>query len=99
MPYMKKARKERLEVEYEELLQLQARVALDEKGNPLIEIEPKDVVEGYPPERYIVTYHCKSVIKIKEDKQPIYGYKHQVEIYLGQEFLSDGPSLSAVTPI
>ena len=96
---MKRPRKIRLELEYENLLQLQSRTAFDKKDRPLIEIEPKDQAEGFPPERYFITYRCKSIIGIKENGAPIYAYQHQIELFFGTDFMLSGPSISASTAI
>jgi hypothetical protein len=94
---MKKALRNRLQIEYEELLDLGSRVAYDENGKPMIEIEPLEVVKGFPPEKYLITYRCKGIIGVKEEERPVFGNEHKIEMHLRQNFLEIGPALSART--
>jgi len=34
----------------------------------------------HPPEEYLITYKLKSIVGIDEQKNPIYGYEHQLEV-------------------
>jgi len=52
-----------------------------------------------PPERYIVTFKCKSIIGIDRQGNPQYGEHHQVEIYLHNQYPQRWPGMKWMTPI
>ena len=52
-----------------------------------------------PPERYIVTFKCKSIIGIDRQGNPQYGEHHQVEIYLHNQYPQRWPGVKWMTPI
>jgi ubiquitin-protein ligase len=54
---------------------------------------------GGAPERYIVTFHCRGIVGIDGAKNPIYGDKHEVEIYCDADFPPEVPRLKWITPI
>ena len=54
---------------------------------------------GGAPERYIVTFDCRGITGIDGAKNPIYGNKHEVEIYCHADFPSEPPRLKWITPI
>ncbi len=54
---------------------------------------------GLPPERYIVTFACKSIIDVDRLGNPKYGNMHQVEIYLHNQYPQRWPGMKWLTPI
>lgn len=65
----------------------------------LIQFEAQSVRAGLPPERYIVTYLCKGIIGVDPKGNPKYGSKHQVEIYLHNQYPQRWPGMKWLTPI
>jgi ubiquitin-protein ligase len=65
----------------------------------LIQFEAQSVRTGLPPERYIVTYLCKGIIGVDPKGNPQYGSKHQVEIYLHNQYPQRWPGMKWLTPI
>jgi hypothetical protein len=65
-----------------------------------VRVEPVDTHPGSEPERYKVTFLCKGIVDIDPQTQdPIYQYKHQVEIYCDEDFPAEVPKLRWITPI
>jgi ubiquitin-protein ligase len=64
-------------------------------------IEFKAVAErrGLPPERYIVTYKCKGIIGVDRAGTPKFGDRHQVEIYLHNQYPQRWPGMKWLTPV
>lgn len=64
-------------------------------------IEFKAVSErrGLPPERYIVTYKCKGIINVDRAGNPKFGNRHQVEIYLHNQYPQRWPGMKWLTPV
>lgn len=52
-----------------------------------------------PPERYIVTFKCKSIANVDRQGNPIYSDHHQVEIYLHNQYPQRWPGMKWLTPI
>ena len=52
-----------------------------------------------PPERYIVTFKCKSIVGIDRLGNPKYAEHHQVEIYLHNQYPQRWPGMKWMTPI
>jgi ubiquitin-protein ligase len=52
-----------------------------------------------PPERYIVTFKCKSIASVDRQGNPIYSEQHQVEIYLHNQYPQRWPGMKWLTPI
>lgn len=65
----------------------------------LIKFNATSPRKGLPPERYIVTYVCKGIISVDRKGQPKYGRKHQVEIYLHNQYPQRWPGMKWLTPI
>ncbi|MBU0496208.1 MAG: hypothetical protein KKA73_28655 [Chloroflexi bacterium] len=65
----------------------------------LIDFEVVDQRPGMPPEKYIVTFRCKSIVGVDRKGKPKYGSRHQVEIYLHNEYPHRWPGLKWLTPI
>lgn len=82
----------RLRADYERLREVEAR-------SSLIQFEAQSLHKGMPPERYIVTYRCKSVVGVDKRGEPKFGDQHQVEIYLHNQYPQRWPGLRWLTPI
>ncbi len=52
-----------------------------------------------PPERYIVTFKCKSIGTVDRQGNPVYSDHHQVEIYLHNQYPQRWPGMKWLTPI
>ena len=65
----------------------------------LIKFQAMSPRKGIPPERYIVTYVCKGIISVDRKGQPNYGRKHQVEIYLHNQYPQRWPGMKWLTPV
>ncbi|MDP3183749.1 MAG: ubiquitin-conjugating enzyme E2, partial [Anaerolineales bacterium] len=52
-----------------------------------------------PPERYIVTFKCKSIAEVDRQGNPKYASHHQVEIYLHNQYPQRWPGMKWLTPI
>ncbi len=52
-----------------------------------------------PPERYIVTFKCKSIAAVDRRGNPKYSSHHQVEIYLHNQYPQRWPGMKWLTPI
>ena len=65
----------------------------------LIQVEPVLLHPGMPPERYLVTFKCKSIASIDQNGDPVYSEKHQVEIYLHNQYPQRWPGMKWLTPI
>ncbi len=85
-------RMRRLKADYELLQELGAR-------SDLISFKAVGARPGVPPERYIVTFKCKSIIDVDRSGNPKYGDHHQVEIYLHNQYPQRWPGMKWMTPI
>ncbi|GAH00846.1 unnamed protein product, partial [marine sediment metagenome] len=65
----------------------------------LIEFRSKSVRKGLPPEKYIVTYKCRGILSVDKNGRPVYGRKHQVEIYLHSQYPQRWPGMKWLTPV
>jgi ubiquitin-protein ligase len=65
----------------------------------LIEFTTKSVRPGFPPETYIITYHCRGIIGVDRQGRPQFGDKHQVEIYLHNQYPQRWPGMKWLTPV
>lgn len=85
-------RMRRLRADYQRMQELASR-------SDLISFEAFSVRPGLPPERYIVTYLCKGIYSVDSQGNPKYGNKHQVEIYLHNQYPQRWPGMKWLTPI
>ena len=76
------------------LKDLQMLTELDQSSD-LIEVQHT----GDPPLKYIVTYHCTSLIWLEGSSSPSYANRHQLEIYLHREYPRRPPALKWLTDI
>lgn len=65
----------------------------------LISFNVLDTRPGIPPERYIVTFRCESIIGVDRSGNPKFGNHHQVEIYLHNQYPQRWPGMKWLTPI
>ena len=65
----------------------------------LIEFKTTEARKGLPPERYIVTYKCKGIVGVDKNGKPKMGSKHQVEIYLHNQYPQRWPGMQWLTPV
>jgi ubiquitin-protein ligase len=82
----------RLKADYQLMRELAAQ-------SRLIEFETRGVRGTPVPERYIVTYKCKGIVGINRRGEPKYGTRHQVQIYLHNQYPQRWPGLKWLTPI
>ncbi len=54
---------------------------------------------GLPPEKYIVTYTCKGIVGVDRAGTPKFGERHQVEIYLHNQYPQRWPGMKWLTPV
>jgi len=85
-------RMRRLKNDYVLMQELAAR-------SDLIQVKTDLSKTGTPPERYIITYLVKGIIGIDRSGNPKYGEKHQVEIYLHNQYPQRWPGMKWLTPI
>jgi ubiquitin-protein ligase len=65
----------------------------------LIQFAAESQLPGMPPERYLVTFACKGIASVDKTGHPKYTNKHQVQIYLHNQYPQRWPGLHWVTPI
>jgi ubiquitin-protein ligase len=65
----------------------------------LIEFKAISAKNGLPPERYIVTYKCKGIVGVDRSGKPKLGSRHQVEIYLHNQYPQRWPGMKWLTPV
>jgi ubiquitin-protein ligase len=92
MPVGETPRMRRLRGDYELMRELASR-------SDLISFTSSSPHANLPPERYIVTFKCKSIIAVDRLGHPNYGEHHQVEIYLHNQYPHRWPGMKWLTPI
>ncbi|HEY3312157.1 MAG TPA: EsaB/YukD family protein [Anaerolineales bacterium] len=85
-------RMRRLRADAELMKELAAR-------SDLISFTAQSPQPNVPPERYIVSFKCKSIIGVDLLGRPKYGELHQVEIYLHNQYPQRWPGMKWLTPI
>ena len=85
-------RMRRLRADYELMQELSAR-------SDLISFETKRPHANLPPETYIVTFKCKGIVNVDPQGNPKFGTRHQVEIYLHNQYPQRWPGMKWLTPI
>ena len=65
----------------------------------LISFKATSLRKGLPPEKYIVTYKCKGVMGVDRQGNPKFGNRHQVEIYLHNQYPQRWPGMKWLTPV
>ncbi len=79
-------------------------LAIDElcRNNTFIEykvVEREELLRGSPPKVYQILYHLTSIVNIDDNRNPIIGNKHTVEIRLPKHYPVEAVSCYAVTDI
>jgi len=85
-------RMRRLRADYELMQELAAR-------SDVISFEAKPARPNLPPETYIVTFQCKGIVDVDARGNPRFGDRHQVEIYLHNQYPQRWPGMKWLTPI
>ena len=85
-------RMRRLRADYELMQELVAR-------SDLISFEAKRPHANLPPETYIITFKCKGILEVDHQGNPKFGTRHQVEIYLHNQYPQRWPGMKWLTPI
>jgi len=85
-------RMRRLRKDYELIQEINAR-------SSLIEVKAEQRKGNLPPEKYIVTFKCKGITGIDAKGNPKFGNKHEVEIYLHNQYPQRWPGMKWLTPI
>lgn len=85
-------RMRRLKADHKRMLDMAAQ-------SDFIEFKTTEARKGLPPERYIVTYKCKGIIGVDKTGKPKIGNKHQVEIYLHNQYPQRWPGMQWLTPV
>ena len=85
-------RMRRLRGDYELMMELASR-------SDLISFRAQTTNPNLPPERYIVTFKCKSIVDVDRQGNPKYSEHHQVEIYLHNQYPHRWPGMKWLTPI
>ena len=65
----------------------------------LINVRAVTTRPNLPPERYIVSFKCKSIVDVDRQGNPKYDNHHQVEIYLHSQYPQRWPGMKWLTPI
>jgi ubiquitin-protein ligase len=92
VPIDQSPRMRRLRGDYNRMSELAAQ-------SGLISFESKAPRRGLPPDRYIVTFKCRGVVSVDKMGKPKIGSKHQVEIYLHNQYPQRWPGMKWLTPI
>lgn len=85
-------RMRRLKADYELMQELAART-------DMISFNAQSPRPNLPPERYIVTFKCKSIANVDRQGNPKFSEHHQVEIYLHNQYPQRWPGMKWLTPI
>jgi len=91
-PVSETPRMRRLRGDYELMRELDSR-------SDLISFKASSPNPNLPPERYIVTFKCKSIVAVDRLGNPKYAEHHQVEIYLHNQYPQRWPGMKWLTPI
>lgn len=85
-------RMRRLRADHELMQELASR-------SNLIFFKASSIRPNLPPERYIVTFMCKSIVGVDRQGKPKYSNHHEVEIYLHNQYPQRWPGMKWLTPI
>jgi len=85
-------RQVRLKAERERLMRLN-------EESDYVRVKEVDTPPGGEPENYLVIFLCRGIVGVDAGQQPVYGERHEVEIYCDMQFPSEPPQLRWVTPI
>lgn len=84
-------RQKRLEDERQRLSRLN-------EESDYVRVKELDALEGSAPDRYHVIFLCRGIVGVDSAQAPVYGDRHEVEIYCDLEFPSKPPRLRWLTP-
>jgi len=82
----------RLRADHELMKELASR-------SDLIIFETRAARLNLPPETYIVTFKCRGILDVDRQGNPKFGNRHQVEIYLHNQYPQRWPGMHWLTPI
>ncbi len=82
----------RLRSDFDRMTELKAR-------SDLIDFEIFLHVAGIPPERYLVSFRCRGIAAVDQQRRPLYSEQHKVAIYLDASYPSTPPRMKWLTPI
>jgi len=85
-------RMRRLRGDYELMKELTSR-------SDLISFTSMSPRPNLPPETYIVTFKCKGIVDVDRQGNPKFASRHQVEIYLHNQYPQRWPGMKWLTPI
>lgn len=85
-------RMRRLKADFELMNELVSR-------SDLISFRSVSSAPNLPPERYIITFKCKSIVDVDRAGNPKFAEHHQVEIYLHNQYPQRWPGMKWLTPI
>lgn len=85
-------RMRRLRADHELMRQLAAR-------SDVISFTAEPPRPSLPPERYIVTFKCRGISAVDRQGNPKFSQKHQVEIYLHNQYPQRWPGMKWLSPI
>ncbi len=85
-------RMRRLKGDYELMQELASRT-------DMISFTAQSPRPNMPPERYIVTFKCKGIANVDRKGNPIFSERHQVEIYLHNQYPQRWPGMKWMSPI
>lgn len=85
-------RMRRLRADHELMLEMAAR-------SDLISFTASSTRPNLPPERYVISFKCKSIVAVDRQGNPKYAEHHQVEIYLHNQYPHRWPGMKWLTPI
>jgi ubiquitin-protein ligase len=85
-------RMRRLRADYELMRELAGR-------SDVISFTSQSTRPGLPPERYLVSFKCRSISDVDRRGEPKYSHNHQVEIYLHNQYPQRWPGMHWLTPI
>lgn len=85
-------RMRRLRADYDLMQELISR-------SDLISFRSTSTHPTLPPEKYMVTFKCKSIINVDRQGNPKFGTNHQVEIYLHNQYPQRWPGMKWLTSI
>jgi ubiquitin-protein ligase len=77
----------------------QQRLDAINRDSDYVRVEPIETLPGRAPERYKVTFLCRGIVGIDASQSPVYGERHEVQIYCDDDFPADVPRLRWETPI
>ena len=73
---------------------------LSEIDNPAIDVKVSRTFGPLSiPNKYEITYHCKSIVGIDAEQRPIYGNNHLVEVSLPKKYPLESATIYTLSPV